>query len=166
VRRITVHHTADRRLPGDSWADNATRMRSYQAGHQNGRRWADIGYHFVIDQEGRIWEGRDLSLKGAHAGNSAANRGNVGIALVGNFDRSQPTGAQRAALGELLIWLCERYRLRGSAVYTHDEMKKLHPELGGTACPGRYLKQVVVELRSGELSEALVRSRRRAAAGS
>jgi hypothetical protein len=136
VTRITFHHTADARACGTSMAAVADRMRSYQADHQNSRHWADIGYHFVIDPAGRIWEGRQLTWKGAHAGNKQANENNVGIALIGNFQDCQPGAAQRAAAEELASWLALEYGVPSSRIYGHCDIEKLYC-LKGTCCPGR-----------------------------
>src|SRR6185436_14898125 len=68
--RITVHHGGDR-IPEPPVALNEAvkRMQSYQDTHQVRRGWADIGYHYVIDGAGRIWEAREIKWQGAHAGN-------------------------------------------------------------------------------------------------
>jgi hypothetical protein len=159
IRRITVHHTAEQNLPGPSFAENAERMRSYQSTHQNERRWADIGYHFVIDRQARIWEGRSLAYQGAHAGSAAANEGNVGIALIGDFERSQPTAAQKRSLYELAEWLMMRYGIHSQAVYGHDEVAKRHDPKEGTTCPGKHLARYIVELKR-QLARSPAASRR------
>ena len=47
------------------------------------RGWTDIGYHFVIDPAGTIYEGRDIRVRGAHV--EGANTGKVGLLLLGDF---------------------------------------------------------------------------------
>jgi hypothetical protein len=136
ISRITLHHTADPRPVGSSYAAVADRVRAYQNGHQHDNHWADIGYHFVIDRQGRIWEGRELSWKGAHAGNKQANENNVGIALIGNFENGDPPAAQREAAEELVAWLAREYGISSSKIYGHGEIEKLYG-IPGTCCPGK-----------------------------
>ena len=133
---ITLHHTADRRPPGPAYADTMGQMRAYQNAHQ-ARKWADIGYHFVIDKAGRVVEGRPLHLKGAHAGSTAANERNVGIALIGNFQTGQPTVKQLSALEGLVKWVCAEYDIPTKRIYTHHEIKDWPGVQGATNCPGR-----------------------------
>ncbi len=143
ISRITVHHTATR-LPGNSARVAADAIKSYQREHQEKEGWADIGYHFLIDPSGRIWEGRPISYQGAHAGSPQLNVGNVGIALIGDFTVQQPSAAQKRALTDLLDSLCAKYRVAHGRVYTHQEMLG-----GGTECPGPALQRVVEQWRRG-----------------
>ncbi|MSR48346.1 MAG: N-acetylmuramoyl-L-alanine amidase [Planctomycetes bacterium] len=145
ITRVTVHHTATR-LSSNSARVAADAIRSYQREHQEKEGWADIGYHFMVDPAGRIWEGRPLTYQGAHAGSPELNVGNIGIALIGDFTVQQPTSAQKKALVELLDSLCAKYRLAQSRVYTHQEIRDT-----GTACPGPALQRVVEQWRRGSL---------------
>ena len=139
ITRITVHHTADPNgVPGASLLENVARVKAYQAAHQDDKRWADIGYHFVIDRQGRIFEGRELCWQGAHAGNEKANLHNVGIAVMGNFDRIKPTDAQQRSLEKLMEWLIAEYSLPRSAVAGHDDVRRTSTG-SGTKCPGKNL---------------------------
>jgi tetratricopeptide (TPR) repeat protein len=146
ITRITVHHTGEGTPPGPaSRATDAERMRNYQAFHVGERGWADIGYHFVIDPSGRIWEGREIRWQGAHAGNDASNRGNIGVSLMGNFEHGPLNSAQRASLERLVRHLLSTYRVRRGELWTHQAIK-LEYDLPGTACPGRHLRAYVAEL--------------------
>jgi N-acetylmuramoyl-L-alanine amidase len=136
ITRITLHHTADARAVGSTYAAVAERMKAYQTGHQQTNKWADIGYHYVIDRQGRIWEGRELNWKGAHAGNGQANENNVGIALIGNFENADPPAAQRDATEELVGWLAREYGIPSSKIYGHAEVEKMYG-IPGTCCPGK-----------------------------
>ncbi|MAW59651.1 MAG: hypothetical protein CMJ94_02310 [Planctomycetes bacterium] len=149
--RITVHHTAE---PADTHAlDSGKReMRDLQRMHQQGNGWADLGYHFLIDQAGRVYEGRPLSAQGAHAGNSELNRGNIGICLIGNFvaqpERGSdyalaqaPTGAQLDKLDNLVAALQSKYGISDSQIWAHSHLKE-------TACPGPALLEWVRERRA------------------
>ena len=81
-----VHHTAD---PNDysTVAEAERRIRADQAYHIDGRGWCDIGYNFVVDKWGNIYEGRDNSLTqpiiGVHAG--GFNTGTLGVVDAGHL---------------------------------------------------------------------------------
>jgi hypothetical protein len=134
--RMTLHHTADARAVGSSYAAVAERVKAYQTGHQQTNRWADIGYHFIVDAQGRIWQGREMTWKGAHAGNKEANEKNIGIALIGNFEKGHPSSAQKDATEELITWLSLEYGIPSSKIYGHGEIEKMY-SIPGTCCPGK-----------------------------
>ncbi len=148
-RRITVHHSG-RRSAGLAGLDAAREIRGIQRDHQDRAGWADIAYHFVIDRAGRLWEGRPLSLQGAHAGNDASNRGNIGICLLGDFDVEGPTAEQRRALRDLVSRLEARYGIPPEEVFAHRTIRVAHG-LGSTNCPGRHLLGMVDDLRRDDL---------------
>jgi len=139
---ITIHHST---ILLDSYSAKvaAAQLVQIQADHQHANGWADIGYHFVIDRGGRIWEGRELRWQGAHAGGQA-NRGNIGICLLGRFlrgpDGQEPSREQAAALEQVLRWLCQTYDLPTSSIYFHRRFK-------ATECPGPRLEAVVNDIR-------------------
>jgi hypothetical protein len=136
--RITVHHSATTPRQG-SWAATCAAIRGIQKFHMVQRGWADIGYHFVIDRVGRIWEGRPASFQGAHAGNAQLNRGNLGILVLGNFERREPTAAEEAALFWLLEQLTGYYGIGADHILCHRDLK-------ATRCPGKHLEPLVRRL--------------------
>lgn len=153
--RVTVHHTDGNQTIDMQTSINA--VKAIQNDHRNvsSRRkhghWDDIGYHFLIDGAGRIFEGRHAENIGAHAG-SGNNTGNVGIALMGNFDRQQLTAPQREALVRLVTFLSIRYRRDPSAAgFIEPHQHYAEEDGGGTDCPGA---NVLAFLRSGELMRA------------
>lgn len=157
ISRITVHHTADANPVRPASQDvSARRMRGYQAFHMDTRKWADIGYHFVIDPSGRIWEGRPLRWQGAHAGSPAANRHNVGVCLMGNFELGPPTAQQQTTLKTLVRWLVREFRVPEKGLSTHQAVEKAY-QLDGTLCPGRHLSRYVETLRRELRSEFAAR---------
>ncbi len=139
--RITVHHTQGHMSHGE--AETAREVRGIQEFHMGPERgWNDIGYHFLIDGDGRVAEGRPTNVLGAHAG--GANAGNIGISLMGNFDVEQPAPAQIDSLERLAAYLAMKYDipvLRPGYLEGHYH----HTE---TDCPGRYLKVRLAELRA------------------
>ncbi len=142
--RITVHHSAhDAFIAGSaarSAAASAEVIRRMRAYHVQNRHWQDIGYHFVIDPRGGIWEGRPLRFQGAHAG-AAHNKGNIGICVIGNYDAQGPSAAQVDSLTWLIRRLCAQYDIPKRQIFSHCDLK-------ATTCPGRFLKRIVAELRA------------------
>jgi hypothetical protein len=140
VRRITVHHEGHTPVYFSDGASTAERLRQIQSAHMNQRGWGDIGYHYVIDRSGRIWEARPIQYQGAHVASN--NENNLGIMVLGNFDKQQPTDAQMATLRQALIRFRKTYNVPVSRVYTHQEITP-------TACPGRSLQPRMVAMRKG-----------------
>lgn len=148
--RVTVHHTDGPQT--FALEDSLSAMRGIQGYHQRSRRrrgrgWEDIGYHFLIDGAGRVFEGRRAEVVGSHSRHH--NTGNVGIALMGNFDRDRLSEEQRDALVRLVTFLSIKYRREPSAA-GFIEPHEHYAELDGrrTACPGRHVSEF---LSSGEL---------------
>jgi LysM repeat protein len=135
--RITIHHSGDK---DDLHADTATWLRQVDLNHIKGLNhaepWACIGYHFIIDASGKIYEGRPLKFQGAHAGNSEVNRLNIGICLMGDFDVQRVPAAQRTAMLSALDRLCLQYDISRAQVFGHKKFKV-------TQCPGRFLTQII-----------------------
>lgn len=145
VTRITVHHSGLRDDATD-YGGCATMVKKMQRQHVEDRGWADIGYHFIIDRAGRVWEGRPIELQGAHAGNGDANAGNVGVALSGDFDNQQPTAKQKQVLRAVIESLMATYRVPAMRLATHREVKRAF-RLPMTECPGKNLQAFVDSLR-------------------
>ncbi len=97
--------------------------------HMKGRGWSDIGYHFVIELDGSIRNGRPVERAGAHVKGHNAN--SIGICYVGGIDKSNNakdtrTEAQKKSLNELIDSL--------RAVYK-DATIHGHNEFSAKACP-------------------------------
>ena len=73
-------------------ADGLATMIEVQRLHREDRMWADIGYHFLVDIDGTIYEGRDLAARGVHTGGH--NTGSAGVCLLGDFRFVAPSAAQ------------------------------------------------------------------------
>ncbi len=141
VRRITVHHAAIDNSDLLSAADVKRRLVNIRHEHINRKPepFGDIGYHFVIDPQGRIWEGRSLAYQGAHVADQ--NEHNVGIMLLGDFTRQTPTPQQTASLDSFVAQQMRRFSVPVTRVFTHRE-------LGKSACPGANLQRYVDRSRS------------------
>lgn len=127
--RMSIHHTAQPDNDGD---DPAARLRQMQAYHIDSNGWCDIGYHFVVSQSGKLYQGRsDERRPGAHVGNQ--NAGNIGISFIGNYQVSQPPAAQLDAAVSLMKWVKDTYNIP----WTRDAVRG-HRQWPGqsTSCPG------------------------------
>ena len=140
VSRITIHHEGSAKPNNDTTPQQvAATLRLIQSQHRKRMGAGDIGYHFIIDRTGTIWQGRDWAYQGAHT--SGANSNNMGIMLLGNFEIQQPTAQQLASLRSLAASLVRKYGL--------DPRKDIygHSDFCNTKCPGRHLKPQVQALR-------------------
>ncbi|MBC8201955.1 MAG: N-acetylmuramoyl-L-alanine amidase [Planctomycetes bacterium] len=97
TRFITVHHDGMSAFTSTSKSSAASRLETIRKSHlrRDGGRWGDIGYHFAIDPAGRLWQARPLAWQGAHV--RAKNEGNIGVVVLGNFERQAANRAQLAA---------------------------------------------------------------------
>ncbi len=104
VQYAIVHHTAGTNdyTPSES----AAIVRGIEVYHVKGNGWNDIGYNFLVDKYGQIFEGRyggvDKNVIGAHA--EGFNTGSTGVALLGTYNDSPPPAVALNALAKLLAW--------------------------------------------------------------
>jgi hypothetical protein len=104
LKLAVVHHTAT--TNAYSCANSASIVRGIEVYHVKGNGWDDIGYNFLVDACGTIFEGRyggiDRNVIGAHSG--GFNAGTVGVSMIGTFEHVAPSQAQEYALVKLLAW--------------------------------------------------------------
>jgi len=143
IERITIHHTGPPSWYGTPPAP--AYLRAIQAFHQGPERgWPDIAYHFLVDLDGAIWEGRPLG----YAGDTATSYdpfGHALVAVLGDYDVQVPRAAQVEALSSLVAWLVEAY---GAG----NETLAGHRDYAATSCPGRNLYAVIGELGRSPLA--------------
>ncbi|MBI5242024.1 MAG: N-acetylmuramoyl-L-alanine amidase [Elusimicrobia bacterium] len=145
--RVTVHHTDGH--PRTELAASIEEMRGYQSYHMNGHGWADIGYHFVVDGAGRVFEGRHADVLGAHA--EGANLNNIGIAVMGDYNKVQLNGAQKDMLRHLISFLAIKYQTDPR----QNGFIQGHMHFNNTDCPGAHIAAYLSELRRGVAGETL-----------
>jgi hypothetical protein len=104
VHFAVVHHTAG--TNNYTRAQSAAIVRGIEIYHVKGNGWWDIGYNFLVDRYGQVFEGRyggvDRPVIGAHA--QGFNVGSVGVALIGSYGTTRPSSAAVSALERLLAW--------------------------------------------------------------
>lgn len=149
--RVTVHHTEGKET--FTAADTAAEARSIQNYHMYGRAregkdiWSDIGYHYLIDGSGRVVEGRPADTLGAHARN--ANPNNVGIALMGQFDKTRPSKEATESLTRLITFFAMKFQESPRAAGFVEG----HQHYDSTSCPGRYVMAMLPQLRASADTE-------------
>ncbi len=144
ARYITLHHDGMTAFTSTSKSSAASRLETIRKSHlrRDGGRWGDIGYHFAIDPAGRLWQARPLTWQGAHV--RAKNEGNIGVVVLGNYEKQSVNSAQLRSVTTTLHSLMSKYKVPVSRVRTHQEW-------AATACPGRSLQQAMVGIRGRKL---------------
>jgi len=86
INEIIVHCTATR---ADWWAGKRTseKVAEIKRWHVQDRGWNDIGYHYLIDRDGTVANGRALEKIGAHV--AGHNTGTIGISLFGGHGSAE-----------------------------------------------------------------------------
>jgi hypothetical protein len=104
VHYAVVHHTAGSN--NYTRDESAAIVRGIEVYHVQGNGWNDIGYNFLVDKYGQVFEGRwggiDKAVIGAHA--QGFNTGSVGVAVLGSYGTTQISAAAKASLEQLLAW--------------------------------------------------------------
>ncbi|MEP6664935.1 MAG: N-acetylmuramoyl-L-alanine amidase, partial [Nocardioidaceae bacterium] len=140
-KAVFIHHTAGSNTYSES--ESASVVRGIYAYHTQSRGWCDIGYNFLVDRFGNIYEGRDGGIRrpvrGAHAGDYNVN--STGISLMGTFETVSPSRAMKKSVVRLVTW---RLGTAYHGGYGHPRINgKLFARISGhrdamsTACPGQ-----------------------------
>lgn len=132
ITHVTLHHTGDSRplLPGD---DPVARLRGLQAWGASDRNWWDVPYHFLMDLDGKIYEGRDYHFMG-ETNTSYDPGGHFLISIIGNYSRQEPTQAQLNAIADLMAWALHEFDLPLDRIGGHYNYAT-------TTCPGTHLRK-------------------------
>ncbi|MDP3975439.1 MAG: N-acetylmuramoyl-L-alanine amidase [bacterium] len=173
IKKIVIHHTARevRDFNGDSRVDEQDFKIGVQAIYQYhtvSRGWGDLGYHFLVDPFGNIYEGRagGAYVVGAHV--LCQNTSTVGVALMGNFQTERVPQQGFQGVVDIVRYLTELYNInskgesqfRGAIIphiVSHGEIAAITKGVigqGATQCPGRNLRRMMTELRTEVAREA------------
>jgi hypothetical protein len=165
-----VHHTDT----GNSYSRAAVPsiIRSIYRYHVEANGWCDIGYNFLVDRFGRIWQGRyggnSKPVIGAHTG--GFNTDSFGVAMIGTFDYQSPDAKMRAAVARVIAWrLATNYRdPKGTAVLhayhfsgsryragrnIRFNVVSGHRNADYTDCPGRLGYRALPSIRTAALAD-------------
>jgi hypothetical protein len=165
IKAAFVHHTAG--ASDYTSADVPGIIRAIYAFHTKTNGWSDIGYNFLADRFGRLFEGRwggmDQPVIGAHTG--GFNTDTVGVAVLGNYEDNAVPSAVVAAFGRILGW---KLGLYGRDPYGRTTLTSGggdnnryplgqvvqfnvvsgHRDASYTLCPGKYLYPLLAQIRS------------------
>lgn len=132
ITHVTLHHTgsAEPLRPED---DPREKLRGLQAWGARDRNWWDVPYHYLIDLEGRIYEGRDWRYMG-ETNTTYDPEGHFLISIIGNYERQEATPAQIEAIANLMAWAIARFELSVDRLGGHYNYAQ-------TGCPGRQLRR-------------------------
>jgi flagellar hook assembly protein FlgD len=151
LKLAVVHHTAG--TNAYTRAQAPAIVRGIEVYHVQGNGWNDIGYNFLVDRFGTVYEGRGggetKNVVGAHA--EGFNTGTVGVALIGNFMSTTPPKVMQEALVKLLAWRLDvahvdplstvvytsggNYKFRAGKLVTLRAISG-HRDTGPSECPG------------------------------
>ena len=162
VRNAIVHHTVN--LNTYSAEEAPALVRGIYEFHVQANRWCDIGYNFIVDRFGRVFEGRyggvEKAVIGAHAG--GFNSGSTGAAVLGDFRSAAPSAGAMIGLRDLLAWKLALHGVDprsqvwvtsgGNSKYPAGQVVTLpnisaHRDVSDTECPGGQLYTRVPQLR-------------------
>ena len=144
LNRITIHHVGNR--IGKSQFPTVKEIQTEQI---NSKEYSDIAYHYAIDVQGNVYEGRPINVRGAHA--AGANTGNIGIVFLRDFqsgpiwdidptDDTPPPPVMVDAATALITQLEVQYGI--DTVVGHKDI------VTGTECPGDLLAPLVPQFNS------------------
>lgn len=160
IKAAVIHHTGVDSDNTVSCASSRARMRTIQQEHF-ARGYYDVGYNFVVDRCGQIFEGRsggmDLPVVGAH--DVGFNTNTLGISYIGNFESAQPTRVALESIARVVAWKFGMYGIDPTGTVTlvsgapkgqdgnkveQGESITLprvfgHRDTNTTACPGAHL---------------------------
>ncbi|MEJ7824145.1 MAG: N-acetylmuramoyl-L-alanine amidase [Solirubrobacteraceae bacterium] len=174
VQAAVVHHTVD--ANGYARGESAAIVLAICRFHRNSRGWYDIGYNFLVDRFGQVFEGRaggvDQPVIGAQA--EGYNAATTGIANIGTYSGVAASLAAAEATAQLLAWKLSLHgvplvgqagvRSAGGATNRHRAgalvtVQRIggHRDLDRTSCPGdRLVRQLAqIRRRAAELAAAL-----------
>ncbi|MGC8654771.1 MAG: N-acetylmuramoyl-L-alanine amidase, partial [Candidatus Kryptoniota bacterium] len=158
VTHIVIHHTA---TPNTS-TDWPAVVRSIWQYHTYTKNWGDIGYNWLVDPNGVIYEGRagGDNVIGAHF--SCQNTYTMGVALIGDFSAVAPTSSALKSAEALLAWKCNESGINppGSSYHPPTQLTLMnicgHRDANpsptvcgtGTSCPGDVLYSELPDIRT------------------
>ncbi|MFJ2306859.1 N-acetylmuramoyl-L-alanine amidase [Streptomyces sp. NPDC087787] len=109
VKAVVVHHTAESN--NYTCADAPAVVRGIYAYHVKQLKWKDLGYNFLVDKCGTVYEGRkggvDLPVMGAHA--YGFNSETTGISILGTYTDVAPSDAALTSVARIAAWKLGQY---------------------------------------------------------
>lgn len=158
--KIIIHHTAS----GNNPPDPAAVVRSIYYYHAVSLGWGDIGYNYLFDQNGNIYEGRagGNMVVGAHA--YGQNYGSVGLSVIGDFSSTDITSSTLGSLTDMTAYRAYEndFDITFGTIFGHRDFCNNPPGHNCTACPGDVLygrKGQIIDNARQKVSTYLQRDR-------
>lgn len=129
VTHITLHHQGE---PFPQGKDPVRYLRNLQTWSRKTKNWIDIPYHYVIDLDGKVYEGRNILYAG-DTNTEYDPAGHALIEVVGNFEEVEPNQQQLDALVKTMAWLAKKYSVPVDSIRSHRDYS------ANTVCPGKNL---------------------------
>ncbi len=151
VSHLVIHHE----FGSNTSSDWAARVRSIQNFHINGNGWSDIGYNFLVDPNGVIYEGRAGGDNAVGAHFCGRNRNTMGVCMLGDYSSVTPTTQTQTALKNLLAWKADKENINPVGSSFHYSVNRSlshiagHRDAGCSACPGNGGYATLGGIRSG-----------------
>jgi hypothetical protein len=133
ITHITLHHQGETYKPG---TDPQQYLRNLQKWSRGTKHWLDIPYHYIIDLDGKIFEGRKIDYAG-DTNTEYDPTGHALIEVVGNFEEVEPNQQQLDAVVRLMALLAKKYDVGLDRIASHRDFSKQ------TVCPGANLYRYV-----------------------
>jgi hypothetical protein len=133
ITHITLHHQGEPFRPG---TDPRQYLRNLQSWSRNTKHWLDIPYHYIIDLDGNIYEGRKIDYAG-DTNTEYDPTGHALIEVVGNFEEVEPNRQQLDAVVRLMAMLAHKYDVPLDHIASHRDFSTQ------TVCPGANLYRYV-----------------------
>lgn len=133
ITHITLHHQGE---PFPQGKDPVQYLRNLQKWSRNTKQWIDIPYHYIIDLDGKIYEGRNISYAG-DTNTEYDPTGHALIEVVGNFEEVEPNEAQLNAVVRTMAMLSVQYNVPVDSIRAHKDYSSK------TVCPGKNLYQYI-----------------------
>lgn len=132
INKITLHHSGSSEplTPDD---DSVSILNGLFEWGAEDRNWWDLPYHYLIDLDGNIYEGRNAAYAGET--NTTYNpRGHLLISVMGNYNQQEPNATQIDAIAEMMAYAVKKYNLTIDDIYAHSDW-------ADTSCPGTHLQK-------------------------
>lgn len=129
ITHITLHHQGE---PFPKGKDPIQYLRNLQSWSRREKKWIDIPYHYIIDLDGKIYEGRNINYAG-DTNTEYDPTGHALIEIVGNFEIVEPNQEQLDATANLMTLLAIKYNVPSDSIRAHKDYSSK------TVCPGKNL---------------------------
>lgn len=132
ITSITLHHEGSAKplRPED---DPVAGLRALQSWGERDRNWWDVPYHYLIDLDGHVYEGRDWHYMG-ETNTTYDPSGHLLISILGNYNLQEPTPAQLDAIASVMAWAVKTFDVPLDSIRGHYNYAE-------TNCPGKNLRK-------------------------